>query len=250
MGLKANFIRRFTDSHSIEADFELDLDTSAITVLFGASGCGKTTILRCLAGLDHPDSGYIETSDGCWCNVDRKISLPAAQRRIGFVFQEATLFPHLSVGANIAFGLQSWPKQERIARVQELVALTGLEGLEKRRPRELSGGQKQRVALARSLAPKPQLLLLDEPFASLDGPAAEQLRVGLRQILQTMGVPAILVTHDREEALSLGDRLLLMQHGRIRQSGSPMEVFSKHPHWRLSRRLHRGESEHLSTVVH
>jgi molybdate transport system ATP-binding protein len=147
--------------------------------------------------------------------------MPSARRGIGYVFQESALFPHLSVAGNIAFGLQGWPRAERRARVAELVQLMGLEEIAERRALEVSGGQKQRVALARALAPRPRLVLLDEPFASLDRAAADLLRHNLRQILQTLGVPAILVTHDPQEALALGDRMLLMAEGRIIRDGAP-----------------------------
>ena len=146
------------------------------------------------------------------------------RRKFGMSFQEGALFPHLSVAANIGFGLEG--NRERAGRVAALVGRVGLAGLEHRRPDELSGGQRQRVALARALAPKPRLLLLDEPFASLDRPAAEQLRQDLRAMLRADGIPALLVTHDRSEALSLGDRLLRMEAGRIVQEGRPEDVLT------------------------
>jgi molybdate transport system ATP-binding protein len=226
VSLRADFARRFPDGHLVEAAFELDLDRYGITVLFGASGCGKTTILRCLAGLDRPDSGFIENTQGTWCDVAKSIFVPPQKRHLGFVLQEPALFPHLRVEANVAYGLHGWPARDRAERLQDMLALAGLEGLEHRRPHELSGGQKQRVALARALAPRPRLLLLDEPFASLDAPAAAQLRDALRRMLQAVRLPAILVTHDREEALSLGDRLLLVEEGRIHRSGSPAELLA------------------------
>jgi len=227
MALNAEFSRAFPGGARIEAKLQLALDRFSITVLFGASGCGKTTILRCLAGLDRPDSGFISAGESPWFHAQTRRFVPPHRRHIGYVFQEAALFPHLDVRGNIAFGIRHWPSQERQARLQELAQLMGLEGLEHRRPAELSGGEKQRVALARALAPRPRLLLLDEPFASLDRPAAEQLRHGLRQVLQAMEMPAILVTHSRDETLSLGDHLLLMREGSIRQSGSPAEVFAR-----------------------
>ena len=227
MALKANFSRTFPKGLQVEAAFEVELDCFSITVLFGASGCGKTTILRCLSGLDRPDAGVISADGAPWFNASSGCFVPPRQRQVGYVFQEAALFPHLDVRGNIGFGLRSWPSHERQSRIAEMIQLLGLEGLERRRPEDLSGGEKQRVALARALAPRPRLLLLDEPFASLDRPAAEQLRHGLRHVLQAMEMPVILVTHNRDEALSLGDRLLLMREGRIRQSGSPAEVFAR-----------------------
>ena len=224
--MKARFSKGFPSGPTIEAAFELPLDGFRLTVLFGPSGCGKTTVLRCLAGLERPDSGSIQAGAETWFDADRKRSLPAAQRGIGYVFQESALFPHLSVAGNIGYGLQGWPRAERKARVAELIRIMGLEALARRRPAEISGGEKQRVALARALAPRPRLVLLDEPFAALDRAAAEHLRHSLRQILQTLGVPAILVTHDPQEALALGDRMLLMAEGRIIRDGAPAEVLS------------------------
>jgi molybdate transport system ATP-binding protein len=225
MGLKARFSKQFASGPLIEAEFDLELGSFGLTVLFGPSGCGKTTVLRCLAGLERPDAGWIRAGEELWFHPGRR-PLPAARRGIGYVFQESALFPHLSVAGNIAFGLKGWPRGERRARVAELVRLMGLEEIAGRRALEVSGGQKQRVALARALAPRPRLVLLDEPFASLDRAAADLLRHNLRQILQTLGVPAILVTHDPQEALALGDRMLLMAEGRIIRDGAPAEVLS------------------------
>lgn len=227
MALSSAFSRAFPGGPRIEAAFKVDLDRFSITVLFGASGCGKTTILRCLAGLERPDSGSIRVDEESWFHAESRRFVAAHQRRVGYVFQESALFPHLDVRGNIAFGLRAWPHRERQERIQELIRLMGLEGLERRRPGNLSGGERQRVALARALAPRPRLLLLDEPFASLDRPAAEQLRHGLRHMLEATETPALLVTHNRDEALSLGDQLLLMREGRICQSGTPAEVFAR-----------------------
>jgi molybdate transport system ATP-binding protein len=226
MELRAEFTKAFPAGPVIEAGFGMDLGRFGLTVLFGPSGCGKTTVLRCLAGLTQPDSGFIRAGVETWFDPEHRPPLPASRRGIGFVFQEPALFPHLSVEHNLAYGLHGWPRGERRARVAELIELMGLTGLAGRRPSEVSGGQKQRVALARALAPRPRLVLLDEPFASLDRAAADQLRHHLRTILQTLGVPAILVTHDAQEALALGDRMLLMDEGRIIREGTPAEVLS------------------------
>jgi molybdate transport system ATP-binding protein len=222
MKLTIDVQKQFSGGPQIQAKLELDLDRFGITVLFGPSGCGKTTLLRLISGLDRPDGGHIHLEGTAWFQGTRQV--PAHQRRVGYVFQEGALFPHLSVAANIAFGLGRTP--ERSDRVAELTRRVGLAGLEHRRPGELSGGQKQRVALARALAPQPRLVLLDEPFASLDRPAAEQLRHELRAMLRAEGMPALLVTHDREEALSLGDRMLRMEAGCIVQAGRPEEVLT------------------------
>jgi len=222
MKLTVDVQRKFRDGPLIQAALELDLDRFGITVLFGPSGCGKTTLLRMISGLERPDAGAIDLDGAVW--FQEGFQVPAEARRVGYVFQEGALFPHLSVAANVAFGLPRNP--ERAGRVEALIGRVGMTGLEHRRPDELSGGQRQRVALARALAPKPRLLLLDEPFASLDRPAAEQLRHELRSILKAEGIPAVLVTHDRGDALSLGDRMLRMEAGRIVQDGRPEEVLT------------------------
>ena len=222
MKLTVNVKKQFADGPLIQADLDLDLDRFGITVLFGPSGCGKTTLLRLISGLERPDGGLIHLDGTAWFQGLRQV--PAHQRRVGYVFQEGALFPHLSVATNVAFGVGR--NTERSSRVAELIRRVGLAGLEHRHPGELSGGQKQRVALARALAPKPRLILLDEPFASLDRPAAEQLRQELRAMLRADGIPALLVTHDRGEALSLGDRLLRMEAGRIVQEGRPEDMLT------------------------
>jgi len=222
MKLTVDVQKQFTNGPLILATLDLDLDQFGITVLFGPSGCGKTTLLRLISGLETPDGGSIGLDGTPWYQGSRQV--PAHHRRVGYVFQEGALFPHLSVAANIAFGLGR--NAGHSGRVAELIRRVGLAGLAHRRPGELSGGQKQRVALARALAPKPRLVLLDEPFASLDRPAAEQLRHELRAMLKADGIPALLVTHDRGEALSLGDRMLRMEAGRIVEEGRPEDVLT------------------------
>lgn len=228
MELLAAFTRRFEGGPEIHGDFALLLEGSTLTILFGPSGCGKSTILRALAGLDRPQSGRITAGADTWFDADAKCFVPAHQRRVGFLAQQPSLFPHLSVAANIGFGVKADRNRRASVRVGELLDLVGLSGFAQRRPHELSGGQQQRVALARALAPKPRLLLLDEPFAALDRAAHLELRARLRDTLAASHTPALLVTHAREEALALGDQLLLMDEGRILQRGRPEEVFS-HP---------------------
>lgn len=219
MELLAAFTRRFENGLEIRADFALDLATPSLTVLFGKSGCGKSTILRALAGLDRPEEGRLAAGDEVWS--DACAFVPAHRRRVGFLAQRPSLFPHLSVAANVAFGA---PKGSDPAGLLDLV---GLAGFGARRPHELSGGQQQRIALARALAAKPRLLLLDEPFAALDAPARRELGARLRESLAATRTPALFVTHAQDEALALGDRLLLMAEGRIVQDGRPAEVFSR-----------------------
>jgi molybdate transport system ATP-binding protein len=216
MELKADFIKRYAHGAAVRAEFSLDLAGFSITVIFGPSGCGKTTILRCLAGLERPEEGRIVFGSELWFDGPLRILCPVHRRQIGLVFQDSALFPHLDVGSNIAFGLRHMAAPERSRRVAHLLELVGLQDLGKRRTTELSGGQCQRVALARALAPGPQLLLLDEPFAALDRCGREQLRASLRDILRESGIPTLLVTHDGNEALSLGDRFLMMQEGSLR----------------------------------
>ncbi|MFM7423762.1 MAG: ABC transporter ATP-binding protein [Elainella sp.] len=199
----------------------LDLQTGDLLSLLGPSGCGKTTLLRLIAGFEAPQSGTVEIAQqpvagaGYW--------VPPEQRGVGMVFQDYALFPHLTVAQNIGFGLAKSPIQQQ--RVQETMALVGLQGLNDRFPHQLSGGQQQRVALARALAPSPVLVLLDEPLSNLDVQVRLRLRQELRQILKAAGTSAVLVTHDQEEALSISDRVAVMQQGQIEQIGSPETLY-------------------------
>lgn len=203
------------------------LGRAPITVLFGPSGSGKSTILRCLAELARPQSGRIRVNGETWLDAKARTFVAPQSRRVGLVPQDQALFPHLTVLGNIGFGLAGLGADERQARVRELVLSMGLSGLEERRPAELSGGERQRVAIARALAPRPRVLLLDEPLSSLDAPARERLRGELRGLILRSGVPAIVVTHDRSEALALGDDMLVLIAGEIRQAGPVAEVFSR-----------------------
>ena len=189
--------------------------------LLGPSGSGKTTILRMIAGLETPDSGDI-IIDGVRVN-----DLSASKRGIGFVFQNYALFRYMTVYDNIAFGLrvQKADKKKIDERVRELIKLIGLEGLEKRYPSQLSGGQRQRVAFARALAPNPQLLLLDEPFAAIDAKVRKELRSWLREMIEKLGVTSIFVTHDQDEAIEVADEIIITNKGRIEQMGTPIEIY-------------------------
>jgi molybdate transport system ATP-binding protein len=220
--------RRFPRGPTIAGAFALDLAGARTLVLFGASGSGKSTILRCLAGLERPDRGRIAVGADAWFDADRGIDLAPQRRSVGYLPQGFALFPHLDVRANIAYGMPAGDRAGGAARVGELVRLLRLEGLERRRPGELSGGQQQRVALARALARRPRLLLLDEPLGALDAPTREALRGELRGLLVASGVPAIVVTHDRAEALALGDEVAIMAAGVVRQVGPIVDVFD-HP---------------------
>jgi molybdate transport system ATP-binding protein len=230
--LTANFRRQFPGGPEIGVD---DLRIGGgVTVLFGASGSGKTTVLRCLAGLETPDAGEIRFGDEVWLQKSGKLKtesgnyfLPPKNRSLGFVPQDYSLFPHLTVARNVGYGLHELSAAERAPRIAETLRWLGLDGLENRRPRELSGGQQQRVALARAVVCRPKLLLLDEPLAALDTPTRLRLRGDLRQWLRQLGIPTIFVTHDRFEALALGDDVVVMHAGRNVQHGAAHEVFSR-----------------------
>jgi iron(III) transport system ATP-binding protein len=199
--------------------FDLEVCRGEVLVLFGPSGCGKTTALRVVAGIERPDAGEVwiggrRVTDGEW--------VPPERRHVGMVFQDWALFPHLDVWHNVAFGL----RDKRDERVREILTLVQMEGFERHMPHELSGGQQQRVALARALAPSPEVILLDEPFSNLDASLRSELRTEVRSVLAASGATAVFVTHDREEALSLADRIAVMVDGRVVQVGTPYEVYA------------------------
>ncbi|MCE1251851.1 MAG: ATP-binding cassette domain-containing protein [Comamonadaceae bacterium] len=199
----------------------LSAERGEFLVLLGPSGCGKTTLLRAIAGLEPQDSGRI-------LHAGRDISRwPAAARDFGIVFQSYALFPNLNVGQNVAYGLNGWRagRAQHRQRVDDMLTLVGLPGTEEKYPAQLSGGQQQRVALARALANRPDLLLLDEPLSALDAIERVRLRGEIRRLQQALGVTTIMVTHDQEEALSMADRVVVMQAGRIQQVGTPQHIY-------------------------
>jgi molybdate transport system ATP-binding protein len=204
----------------LDAALRLPLDQAPVTVLFGPSGAGKTTLLRLLTGLEHPDDGTIVFRDQTWCDTARGVWLGPQQRRAGLVFQDYALFPHLSVQRNVAFAASPQVAERMMARF-------GLAGLAGRMPRAISGGEQQRVALARALAAEPELLLLDEPLSALDAAARVRTRRELRGLLASAGVPSIVVTHDRIEAITLADWMAVMVDGRILQTGPVRDVFAR-----------------------
>lgn len=198
-----------------------EIEKGKLVALLGPSGSGKTTILRMIAGLEKPDSGEII--------IDGKVvnDIPASERNIGFVFQSYALFRYMTVYDNIAFGLKvrKLNKQAINERVTELVKLIGLEGFEKRYPSQLSGGQRQRVAFARALAPNPQVLLLDEPFAAIDAKVRQELRKWLKDMIHKLGVTGIFVTHDQDEAIEVSDEIIVTNKGRVEQTGAPIDIY-------------------------
>jgi iron(III) transport system ATP-binding protein len=197
----------------------LSLGEGELLALLGPSGCGKTTTLRMIGGFETPDAGTIRLAG-------RDIThLTPEARGIGFVFQDYALFPHLDVLDNVRFGLRGMTRAASLERAREMLALVGLSDLEKRRPHELSGGQQQRVALARSLATRPKLILMDEPFSNLDARMRVETRQEVRKLLKATGAAGILVTHDQEEALAMADRLAVMEGGRVIQIGTPDEIY-------------------------
>lgn len=197
------------------------VEKGKLVALLGPSGSGKTTILRMIAGLETPDGGDILIGGR------RVNAVPAAKRGIGFVFQNYALFRYRTVFENIAFGLEvrKIPKAQIQKRVLELIQLTGLSGMEKRYPNQLSGGQRQRVAFARALAPNPQLLLLDEPFAAIDAKVRQELRTWLRDMIHKVGITSIFVTHDQDEAVEVSDEIIVTNRGRVEQAGTPQEIY-------------------------
>lgn len=207
-------------------NLSLHLQPGQILCLLGPSGCGKTTTLRAIAGFEKISAGEIRLQGQPIATAS--FHMPPEQRRVGMVFQEYALFPHMHVEDNIAFGLYHWPTTDRKSRVQDLLELVGLQGFEHRFPHELSGGQQQRVAIARALAPKPVMLLLDEPFSNLDPEMTINMRKELYRVLRQTQTTAILVTHDHEEAFAMADHVAVMQEGVLVQCDTPEEIY-QHP---------------------
>jgi iron(III) transport system ATP-binding protein len=223
MSLRLTGIRHAYAGREVIRGVDLHVRPGEILCLLGPSGDGKTTLLRLVAGLEPLQTGRIELGGVVVGEPGREV--PPEQRHVGFVFQDYALFPHLTVAENVAFGLHRIPRGERNWAVTEALARVGLETYANAYPHMLSGGQQQRVALARALAPRPQVVLLDEAFASLDARLREQVRDDTLHVLQTAGIPAMIVTHDAEEAMFLADRIALMRGGRVVQLGRPEELY-------------------------
>ncbi len=220
MYVEMKHIMKTFDGFQASKDVSFGIEKGCLAALLGPSGSGKTTILRMIAGLDRPDSGDI------LINEVRVNDLPGSKRGIGFVFQNYALFRYMTVADNIAFGLevQKKGKAEIRERVDELLELISMKDLGKRYPHQLSGGQRQRVAFARALAPNPQLLLLDEPFAAIDAKVRRELRTWLREMIERVGVTSIFVTHDQEEAMEVADLVIVTNQGRVEQIGTPEDI--------------------------
>ncbi len=217
-------VKQYDDVTAIN-DVSLTVNQGELLVLLGNSGCGKTTLLRLVAGLERPNDGEV-LLDGELV-ADQNTFLPPEQRHIGMVFQDYALFPHMSIGQNVEFALKGVRGSARKQRVEDMLDLVGLAGLGKRFPHQLSGGQQQRVALARALAPEPSVVLLDEPFSNLDAALRKFMRDEVRRILRAAGATAIFVTHDQEEAMSIADRVAVLQAGRLLQVGTPRELYRR-----------------------
>jgi spermidine/putrescine transport system ATP-binding protein len=215
-----NVTKRFGDVTAVDS-VSLEIRRGELFALLGPSGCGKTTLLRLVGGLEEPSAGTIRIHGADMTHV------PPHRRPVNMVFQHYALFPHLTVEENVAFGLpyKRIPRPERAARVGRALELVRLTGLGKRRPDQLSGGQRQRVALARALVLEPEVLLLDEPLAALDPNLRKEVQVELKHLQRRLGITFLFVTHDREEALALSDRIAVMSHGRVEQAGTPVDVF-------------------------
>jgi ABC-type Fe3+/spermidine/putrescine transport system ATPase subunit len=223
-----NLVKRFGATRAV-ADVSFAVEDGSVLTLLGPSGCGKTTILRCLAGLETPDEGTITIAGACVFDGGRGTVVPTERRNLGMVFQSYAIWPHLTVFDNVAFGLRvrRTARGEIAARVAEALALVRLTGLEQRYPSQLSGGQQQRVVLARCLAYRPALLLLDEPLANLDAQLREEMRGELRRIQRQTGTTMVYVTHDQAEALALSDEVLVMDRGRVVQRAAPADLYRR-----------------------
>ncbi|WP_099189027.1 ABC transporter ATP-binding protein [Tepidibacter mesophilus] len=203
-------------------NFSVGIKKGEIIAILGQSGSGKSTILRLISGLETPSLGYIKVDDRVL--VDKDYFLQPEKRGVGMVFQDYALFPHMTVGQNIKFGLKNMQSKEKEIRVKEVLNLVELEGYEKRYPHELSGGQQQRIALARALAPQPSLLLMDEPFSNLDADLKSKIRKELKKIIDKSGITCIFVTHDKEDAINIAHRVILLEEGEIVKIGSPEDI--------------------------
>ncbi|MBV8487972.1 MAG: molybdenum ABC transporter ATP-binding protein [Planctomycetaceae bacterium] len=222
--LDARLVRRVHAGLTVDVSLRLGAE---IGVLFGPSGSGKTTILRLITGLSRPDAGSVRLGDSVLFDAASGVNLPLRQRRIGMIFQDDLLFPHLRVAQNIGFGIKEKTRRERQTRLEETAILCGVEHLLSRWPETLSGGERQRVGLARALAPRPRLLLCDEPVSALDLPNRQSLLVQLKAVQRALGIPVLYVTHSPAEAVTLGTRLFLLERGKVASEGPPLQILTR-----------------------
>lgn len=233
MGVKVDLKKQYNEvdnsrKKSVKKTFLLDVSfemENELVVLFGPSGSGKTTLFKCISGITEPDDGKITMGSKVYYDKSKKINLPIQKRNLGYVFQNYTLFPHMSVKKNIECGLKGWEKGAKEGRIMEMLSLLHIEELETRYPSQLSGGQKQRVALARALAPGPEVLLLDEPFSALDLEIRTELAGKIKNLQKKIGIPVLFITHNLEEAFLLADKILVLYEGKTQQYGVPEEIF-------------------------
>jgi len=219
-----NVSKRYAgNEHAAVNSLCLHVEAGEILALVGESGSGKTTLLRLISGLERPDSGCIRIGGDCVADGTRWT--PPEKRQVGMVFQDGALFPHLTVSQNIRYGLRGVTKVKQTEKIDSLLCLVGLDGFQKRYPHELSGGERQRLAVVRALAPEPRVILLDEPFSSLDPALRRSLRGDMHRILKELNSTAILVTHDTDDALCVGDRVAVFRAGGLEQTGTPREVY-------------------------
>jgi ABC-type Fe3+/spermidine/putrescine transport system ATPase subunit len=221
-----NLVKRF-DGHTVVHDISFDVARGEFVSLLGPSGCGKTTTLRCIAGLEDADAGVIRIGDTVVSAPDEDVLVPVHERQIGMVFQSYAIWPHMTVADNVGFPLsvRKLPATDVKRQVDEALEIVGLGALKDRHPSQLSGGQQQRVALARAIVGRPRVLLFDEPLSDLDARRREGTRTEIRRLQRKLGVAAVYVTHDQEEALSMSDRVIVMDKGRIKQVGTPKELY-------------------------
>jgi len=222
-----NICKSFGKSFDIK-QLSLVIENGCFTTLLGPSGCGKTTVLKMIAGLETPDDGEIWFNDNCVFSSERSINIPPEKRKLGFVFQDFALWPHMTVFENVAFGLRAKKQTHKLKeQVEEALKSVQLEGFEERYPNQLSGGQQQRVAFARAIVCKPSCILFDEPLSALDAILREEMRIEIKRLTQYLGATAIFVTHDQLEAMSMSDKIVVMNKGCVEQIGNPEEIYSQ-----------------------